>query len=119
MVRFSMEHDLKRIHAYFYRTPAGNEPVREWLNELSSVDRKTIGTDVKDVEYAWPLGMPLVDSLGRGVWEVRSTIADGIARVIFCVEEDQMILLHAFVKKTRKTPDREIALAYNRMRKGV
>jgi len=114
-----MERELMRIHAYFYRTPAGNEPVREWLKGLPIADRKTIGTDIKDVEYSWPLGKPLVDSLGRGLWEVRSTITDGIARVIFCVEEDQMILLHGFVKKSRKTPDHEITLAYNRMRKGV
>ncbi len=79
MVRLSMEHNLKRIHAYFYRTPAGNEPVREWLKKLPIADRRTIGT----------------------------------------VEEDQMILLHGFVKTTRKTPDHEITLAYNRLRRGV
>lgn len=111
--------DIKRLHAHFYRTPAGNEPVREWLKQLSITDRKAIGTDIKDVEYSWPLGKPLVDSLGRGLWEVRSTITDGIARVIFCVIGDQMILLNGFVKKSKRTPDHEIALAYDRMRKGV
>lgn len=114
-----MDHGLKRLHAHFYRTPAGNEPVREWLKGLTLPDRKAIGTDIKDVEYAWPLGKPLVDSLGRGLWEVRSVITDGIARVIFCVEGDQMILLHGFVKKTRKTPDHEIALAFTRMKQGT
>jgi phage-related protein len=114
-----MNPELKRIHAHFYRTPAGNEPVKEWLKKLPIADRRVIGTDIKDVEYAWPLGKPLVDSLGRGLWEVRSTITDGIARVIFCVLGDQMILLHGFVKKTTKTPVHEIALAHDRMRKGV
>lgn len=114
-----MEPELKRIQAYFYRTAAGNEPVREWLKALPIADRKTIGTDIKDVEYAWPLGKPLVDSLGRGLREVRSTITDGIARVIFCVVGEQMIHLHGFIKKTKKTPDKEIALAFNRMRKGA
>lgn len=114
-----MDPELKRIHAHFYRTLAGNEPVREWLKQLSVTDRRAIGADIKEVEYAWPLGKPLVDSLGRELWEVRSTIADGIARVIFCVTGDQMILLHGFIKKSRKTPDHEIALAYRRMRKGV
>ncbi len=52
MVLSSMEHELKRIHAHFYCTPAGNEPVREWLKGLPIPDRKTIGTDIKDVEYS-------------------------------------------------------------------
>lgn len=105
---------MKRLHAFFYRTPKGNEPVREWLKALTPADRKTVGTDIKDVEFAWPIGKPLVDSLGRGLWEVRSSITDGIARVIFYVEGDRMVLLHGFVKKTQKTPDREIDLALKR-----
>ena len=54
---------MTRLHAFFYQTPAGNEPIREWLMNLSPADRKLVGTDIKDVEYAWPLGKPLVDSL--------------------------------------------------------
>ena len=94
----------------------GREPVREWLKELTPEDRKVVGTDIKDVEFSWPLGKPLVDSLGRGLWEVRSSIKDGIARVIFYVEGNRMVLLHGFVKKTQKTPDREINLALKRMK---
>jgi len=52
----------------------GREPVREWLKELTPEDRKIVGTDIKDVEFSWPLGKALVDSLGRGLWEVRSSI---------------------------------------------
>jgi len=107
---------LKRLHAYFFRTPAGGEPVREWLLNLAPNDRKTVGTDIKDVEYAWPLGKPLVDSLGDGLWEVRSSISNGIARVIFYVAGQEMILLHGFVKKTQKTPPQAIDLAKTRMK---
>ncbi len=107
---------LKRLHAFFYQTSMGREPVREWLTGLSIADRKLVGTDIKDVEFAWPLGKPLVGSLSNGLWEIRSFITDGIARVIFCVEGDRMILLHGFVKKTRKTPDRDIKLALKRMK---
>ena len=106
--------EIKRLQAYFYQTPMGREPAREWLKGLSVADRKIIGTDIKDVECAWPLGKPLVDSLGRGLWEVRSSITPGIARVIFHVDGDRMVLLHGFVKKTRKTPDRELDLALKR-----
>ncbi len=69
--------------------------------------------DIATVEYAWPMGKPLCESLGGGLWEVRSNISDGrIARVIFCVQEGRMVLLHGFIKKTRKTPkkDRDLAL---------
>jgi phage-related protein len=111
-----MSPELKRIQAFFYRSPLGREPVREWLKTLAVADRRIVGTDIKDVEFSWPLGKPLVGSLGRGLWEVRSSITDGIARVIFYVEGDRMVLLHGFVKKTQKTPDREINLALKRMK---
>jgi phage-related protein len=59
--------------------------------------------------------MPLVRSLGQELWEVRSSLLQGrIARVIFCVEKDCMVLLHGFMKKTQKTPHKEIALALRR-----
>lgn len=78
-----MAPEIKRIQAFFYQTPMGRESVREWLKGLSIADRKIVGTDIKDVEFAWPLGKPLVGSLGRGLSEVRSSITHGIARVIF------------------------------------
>jgi phage-related protein len=107
---------LKRLPARFYRTPNGREPVREWLKDLPAADRRILGEDIKDVEFAWPLGLPLVRSLGRELWEVRSSLTQGrIARVIFCVTDGQMVLLHAFIKKTQKTPQQEIDLALKRM----
>jgi phage-related protein len=108
---------LKRLPARFYRTPGGREPVREWLKELTHDDRRTVGEDIKDVEFAWPLGLPLVRSLGRDLWEVRSSLTQGkIARVIFCVSGGQMVLLHGFIKKTQKTRPQEIDLALKRMK---
>lgn len=84
-----------------------------------SGDRKAIGEDVKDVEFSWPIGMPLVRPLGRELWEVRSSLPGGrIARVLFCVEQGSMVLLHGFVKKTQKTPQHDIELAHKR-RKGA
>lgn len=64
------------------------------------------------------MGLPLVKSPGRELWEVRSSLTKGrIARVIFCISEGQMVLLHAFIKKTQKTPVQEIQRALKR-RKG-
>ncbi len=62
-----------------------------------------------------PIGMPLVRSLGQELWEVRSSLTGGkIARVIFCVDESRLVLLHGFIKKSQKTPQREIELALKR-----
>lgn len=99
----------------FYQLASGREPVREWLKALSRDDRKIVGEDIKDVEFSWPIGMPLCRPLGKGLWEVRSELTQGrIARVLFCVHDSQMVLLHAFIKKTQKTPDADIELATKR-----
>lgn len=81
---------------------------------LAKRERKIIGDDVLKVQYCWPIGRPLVGNLGGGLWEVRSRLEDRIARVIFCVEGRTMVLLHAFIKKTQKTPKHEIDLAMKR-----
>ena len=63
--------------------------------------------------------MPLCRSLSshKGLWEVRSNLSDGrIARVLFCVRREELILLHGFVKKTQKTPDQAIVIAVKRMK---
>ncbi|MGP8264576.1 MAG: type II toxin-antitoxin system RelE/ParE family toxin [Beijerinckiaceae bacterium] len=106
---------MKRLPAAFYRLPSGREPVREWLRALGDDDRKIIGEDIKDVEFSWPIGLPLCRPLGKGLWEVRSDITDRrIARVLFCVHDGRMVLLHAFIKKTQKTPAADLELATKR-----
>jgi phage-related protein len=110
---------IKRLPARFYRSDSGREPVREWLKDLGREDRKVIGEDIKDVEFSWPIGMPLVRSLGEALWEVRSSLPHGrIARVIFCIEEESMVLLHGFIKKSQKTPRHDIDLALKRKKGG-
>lgn len=69
------------------------------------------------MEFGWPLGMPYCRSLGSGLWEVRSDLADGkIGRVIFCVTSGSMALLHGFIKKTQKTPQHDLKTAQRRMK---
>lgn len=86
---------MKRLPARFYATASGREPVRDWLKSLDAADRKIVGEDVKDVEFAWPIGMPLCRNLGDGIWEVRSDLTGGrIGRVLFCVHDGFMVLLH-------------------------
>jgi phage-related protein len=106
---------VKRLPAAFYALPTGREPVREWLRGLDRADRKILGEDIKDVEFSWPIGMPLCRALSKGLWEVRSELTQGrIARVLFCVHGGRMVLLHAFIKKTQKTPAAALELALKR-----
>lgn len=106
---------LKRLPAVFFRNANGTEPALEWLKSLPEEDRRSVGMDLKDVEYGWPVGMPLCRSLGRGLWEVRSTLKQGrIARLIFCVYDERLVVLHGFIKKTQKTPPNELETAWKR-----
>jgi phage-related protein len=107
--------DTPILTVVFYRSGAGNEPAREWLLDLRKPDRKTVGFDIKTAQYGWPLGMPLIRKLEPGLWEVRSRLKDGIARVIFTVDGDTMVLLHGFVKKSQKTPASDLKTAKQRL----
>jgi len=98
----------------FFRTEAGREPVREWLKALPAEERRMIGEDLKTLQFRWPLGMPLVRSLGGGLWEVRSRLPNRIARTLFYVSETKLVLLHGFIKKTQKLPNEDRALALKR-----
>lgn len=104
------------LKAAFFKTAKGNEPVKEWLLELRKHDRAIIGGDIRTVQIGWPLGMPLVRKMEPDLWEVRSIIADGIARVLFTLEGESMVLLHGFVKKSQKTPQGDLALAIQRLK---
>lgn len=109
--------NIKRIHAAFYESAAGNVPVREWLLSLDKVDRQIIGEDIATVEFGWPIGMPVCRPLGQQLWEVRSTITGNrIARVLFSIAGSRMVILHGFIKKTQKTPDADLALARKRLK---
>ena len=89
--------------------------MRDLLKSLMREDRKVIGEDIKTAQFGWPLGMPLIRKLETGVWEVRSRTSQGIARVLFTVEGRTMVMLHGFIKKSRKTPWSELNTARQRL----
>jgi phage-related protein len=112
-----MMNDRRCLPVFFYRTEAGYEPVREWLQELNPQDRKAIGTDLLRAQEQWPVGMPVCRSLGKGLWEVRTNLSSNrTARVLFFVDEDRIGVVHGFIKKTRKTPEVDLELARQRMK---
>src|ERR1700693_5339495 len=102
------------LKVVFFKMDTGNEPVREWLKELAREDCKVIGTDILKVQYAWPVGKPLVDNLGDGIWEIRSRLDNRIARTLFAIVNQEIVLLHGFIKKQQKPPKDELELAKKR-----
>ena len=105
------------IPVVFFRLDSGREPVRDWLKGLSRDHRKSIGEDIKTLQYGWPVGMPLARKMDNELWELRSNISSGIARTFFTVHGRQIVLLHGFVKKAKKTPVNELTTAKRRLTK--
>jgi phage-related protein len=110
---------LKRVPAIFYRTEAGSEPLRSWLKLMDPKDRRLVGEDIKTVEFGWPIGMPTCRPMGDGLYEVRTPLpGNRMVRVFFYIDRKQrMVLLHGIVKKTRATPDADLDLARQNMRR--
>jgi phage-related protein len=106
--------ESRPLPVLFFRADADKEPVRAWLKELPREERRIIGQDLKTLQFRWPLGMPLVRNLGDGLWELRSTLPTRIARCLFYVPRQRIVLLHGFIKKTQKTPPEDKALALKR-----
>ena len=105
----------KTIRARFYRTAnTGPEPVREWLRDLLPAERQKIGYAIRLAELGWPIGMPACRPLGDGLFEIRVHLDTRSARVLFCIADGEMWLLHGFMKATQKTPPRELQLARQR-----
>lgn len=104
-----------RLQVVFYKSAAGNEPVREWLKKLDKEDRTVIGGDIKTVQLGWPLGMPLVRKLEKRLWKIRIQLDSRIARILFTVHTNIMVLLHGFIKKSQKLPARDLKIAKQRM----
>jgi len=95
-------------------TSGGSRPVRDWLLGLEPKQRKEIGADIQAVQWRWPVSKPLVDGLGEGLYEIRSSIGSRAFRVFFCVKDNAMVLLHGVEKKTQKTPKRALETARKR-----
>jgi phage-related protein len=115
MVQSGRSKTSKRLQVVFYKTSSGSEPVRDWLRSLPVDAKRIIGEDIKTVQYGYPLGMPLVRKVEPDLFEVRSHLSRQIARVLFTVDDDVMILLHGFIKKTQKSPLDDLRLARARL----
>ncbi len=111
-----MRDALHPIPLVFWKSATGREPVRDWLNDLSRDEKRAIGRDIAKVQFGWPVGLPVCRPLGGGLWEVRSSLrSKREARVLFGFHDEVLVALHAFIKKTQKTPPGELVIARQRM----
>ena len=118
MIRSSKEAGkLPRLTVRFFCESTGSEPVRDWLKRLPVEEKREIGSDIKTVQFGWPIGMPVVDHIDGDIWEVRTRLSTRIARVLFVLEGNVMVLLHGFIKKERKTPKADLDIAKQRLKK--
>ena len=107
----------QKIPLIFFCSASGSEPVREWLRELDQDERHEIGRDLLRAQWRWPVGMPLCRPMGDGLWEIRTNLpTKRTARVLVCQYRDHLVALHGFIKKTRATPDEDLATARRRQR---
>lgn len=68
-------------------------------------------------EFGPSIGRPHTAPLGKGLFEIRAKGREGISRSLFCTLRGQeIVILHSFVKKTRKVPKKDIELARKRMK---
>jgi phage-related protein len=107
----------QKIPLIFFRSGTGGEPVREWLKGLPEAERREVGKDLMRAQWRWPVGMPLCRPLGSGLWEVRTDLPTRrTARVLLCLYRGHLVALHGFIKKTRTTPEEDLALARKRQK---
>ena len=102
----------------FYKARAGRDVLLDWIRSLPEADRRIVGEDLRTVQKAFPVGLPVCNNLGGGLWEVRSSLSSKReARLIFFQSSSvkALVVVHGFIKKTRKTPAAELILARRRM----
>ncbi|MCL4867520.1 MAG: type II toxin-antitoxin system RelE/ParE family toxin [Anaerolineae bacterium] len=94
-----------------------NEDVQEVLNDWP-VGIRAFYARVTErmITFGPNLGMPFTRSIGKGLFEIRARGKEGIGRAFFCTIVDQrIVILHAFIKKSQKTPKKELDIAHQRM----
>jgi phage-related protein len=90
---------------------------KELLGLPATIQARYAHLTARMMVYGPDLGMPHTRAMGEGLFELRLKGVEGIARVLYCTLSDRrIVILHAFVKKSEKTPPRELALARRRMK---
>ncbi|HQT82407.1 MAG TPA: type II toxin-antitoxin system RelE/ParE family toxin [Ferrovaceae bacterium] len=95
-----------------------DEQVQKDIMSLpDTLQARYIGLTNRMIEHGPNLGLPHTDAFGGGLFELRLKGVEGIARVFFCtMVEQEIVMLHSFIKKTQKTPEKELKIAKSRMK---
>jgi phage-related protein len=116
MVQEPEDDDQRKVlHAAFFAYENGSQPVREWLLSLDDESRELIGLDLATVEFEWPVGEPLIKKVGE-FWELRTRLEIGWSRVFFIIDGNKAVLLHGFVKKSKKPERHDVETALSRLK---
>lgn len=93
-----------------------SEDVQETINGWPVGIRAYYARIAERMQTTGPnLGMPFTRSMGQGLFEIRAKGKEGIGRAFFCtLIERKIVILHAYIKKSQKTPQKELAIARRR-----
>jgi phage-related protein len=111
--------ETSRWRVVFYEDHAGCKPVKDFLDALPTPDRVSVTRNMKLLEeFGLDVGAPIVRPVSdrRKLWELRIKATSGAIRIFYFAHTSQcFVMLHGFIKKSRKTPPRELDIAENRM----
>jgi phage-related protein len=102
----------------YYTSTSGENPVKRFLESLQKLQKAKIFRIFQNVEaYGLSTALPHIKKLsGTPLWEIRILGQDNIRILYVTVHQNSILLLHGFVKKTQKTPNKEINTALKRLR---
>ena len=93
-----------------------NDALQEKVEELpAGILARYLHIAERMSTYGPNLGMPYTRAMKQGLFEIRLTGKEGIARLFYMTKKKEVIILHSFIKKTQKTPKKELELAYKRL----
>lgn len=100
----------------YYRAQTGRSPVKDYIAGLDERQRARVTFDLDRLKaFGLNLGAPYVRNLGGKIWELRTTGSIQHRILYFAASGRRLVLLHAFAKKTQKTPASELEIAIRRM----
>ena len=106
------------MRIFFYETAGGNSPIKKFIDSLPEADQARFFEVIDEVEKMGLAAMRMVfKPIDGKLWEIKFRSVQAGYRVFYVMlERDLMAWLHAFSKKTQKTPQHELDIARKRMK---
>lgn len=101
----------------YYTTEAGNCPVKKFLKALDKSTSKEVSIKLKELQISWGIGSARSEPIDNsGIQELKIDVDKKWIRILFAYQDNCLILLHAFFKKSNKVQKREITTAKKRLK---